>query len=130
MGNEPEAENAARFKAPNYKPLGCGIRIHESNVYPVSFDYGDDDSIFNQQCILGVHGCEEDTKGGTAGSKGMQFPYTHIGKVNNKECQDIRMPDFGQNDNAKQEEEEEIVQEEEGEDDVLVVVNGAEMRMM
>ena len=119
--DEPKAENAARFKAPNYKPLGCGIRIHESNMYRVSFEYGGDDSIFNQQCILGVHGCEEDTKGSTAGSKGKQFPYTHIGKVNNKECQDIRMPDFG-NVNGENDEEEELMVAVNGEEDIMAKI--------
>jgi len=88
-------ENDERYALPNHKAQGCGIRIHQNAAYPVTIEYGDDDTIFKQQCIRGLIGCEDDQKG-----NGKQFPFTHLGMVNNKECQDLREPDFlGENEN-------------------------------
>merc|ERR1712039_615815 len=70
------SQNTARFVAPNYKPQACALRVQDNHEFPTRWEYNDD-SVFNQQCIVGVHGCVQEDVGS---------PFTEFGNVNNEEC--------------------------------------------
>ena len=85
--NDDTGTNQDRYSDPNHKAQACGIRIHQSTTYPVSIDFGDDQSIFKQTCIQGIVGCDED-------NMGTIYPFTHLGSVTNYGCDDLRVPEY------------------------------------
>ncbi len=72
--------NMERYTAANHQPQACAFRVHDNAQYPVSVEFEGDDSVLTMQCVFGMNGCGEQLDG-------VHVPYTHVGAVNNRQCE-------------------------------------------
>ena len=72
--------NMGRYTASNHQPQACAFRVHDNAQYPVAVIFEGDESMLTMQCVFGMNGCDEQLDG-------VHVPYTHVGEVNNRQCE-------------------------------------------